>query len=159
MELDKASKSGGDIIPFLQYAIQGFVEGLREQLEVIRQQQWDVSWSDYVHEMFADNKSPASLRQLAVVLALSSRPTAIPISGVPGLSPSIAKAYAKKTLRTVQRDISALEKMKLVERVSDGVRAKPETILAFLPRQATPLESIAQSSSSGEPPQPELNLL
>src|SRR5665811_45518 len=48
-ELDKSSKSGGDLGSFISYAMQGFVDGLREQLSVIRKQQWDVTWQNYVH--------------------------------------------------------------------------------------------------------------
>jgi Fic family protein len=43
-QLDRASKSGGEIVPFIEYAARGFVDGLREQLHKIRDQQWDVSW-------------------------------------------------------------------------------------------------------------------
>src|ERR1035438_4373011 len=42
-QLDTASKSGGEIIPFIQYAAEGLVDGLREQLQVICEQQWDVA--------------------------------------------------------------------------------------------------------------------
>jgi Fic family protein len=38
-ELDRTSKSG-DVIPFLLYAIEGFVDGLREQLAYIREHQY-----------------------------------------------------------------------------------------------------------------------
>jgi hypothetical protein len=132
--LDKASKSGGDIIPFIQYATQGFVEGLREQLEFIRAQRWDISWSDYVNEQFGDCKSPTELRQRRLVLDLShARDVVIPINQIPEISVTLAKLYAKKTIRTMQRDVSALERMGLLERRPDGVRAKREKILAFLP--------------------------
>ena len=41
-QLDSTSKSGGDILPFIQYAVQGFVDGLRSQLEYVWEQQWDI---------------------------------------------------------------------------------------------------------------------
>jgi Fic family protein len=136
-ELDKASKSGGDIIPFIQYATQGFVEGLREQFEFIREQQWDISWSDYVNEQFGDCKSPTELRQRRLVLDLSHAGDVVtPINQIPEISVTLAKLYAKKTIRTMQRDVSALERMGLLERRPDGVRAKREKILAFLPGHA-----------------------
>src|SRR3989442_1040974 len=49
-QLKAASDSGGDVIPFIEYAVTGFVEGLREQLKIIRYQQWDMVWRNYVHE-------------------------------------------------------------------------------------------------------------
>ena len=48
-QLDYASKSGGDILPFIQYAVQGFVDGLRSQLEYVWEQQWDIVLLNYVH--------------------------------------------------------------------------------------------------------------
>ena len=56
-QLDRASKSGGDILPFVEYATRGFVEGLREQLGMIRDQQWDVTWENYVHDIFREKNS------------------------------------------------------------------------------------------------------
>lgn len=48
-QLDHASKSGGDIAPFIGYVVRGFVDGLREQLEKISTQQWDVVWRNFMH--------------------------------------------------------------------------------------------------------------
>jgi len=45
----------------------------------------------------------------------------------------MATAYAKKTRKTMVRDINKLIDMGLIERTKEGVRAKREIILAFLP--------------------------
>ena len=37
--LDRASKSGGDLVPFIEYATHGFVDQLKEQIDIIRDQQ------------------------------------------------------------------------------------------------------------------------
>jgi Fic family protein len=153
-ELDKASKSGGDIIPFIQYAVEGFVDGLREQLSLIRDQQWKISWTDYVHEEFADSKTAAALRQKRLVLDLSlAGDVIVPISKIPEISPSLAHLYAKKTIRTIQRDVRELEKMKLIERKADGVRARREIILAFLPDHTDATPSLMPSSFQHAEPQ------
>jgi hypothetical protein len=150
-ELDKASKPGGNILPFIQYALQGLVEGLREQLDLIRHEQWNVSWTDFVHEQFREEKNISALRQRILVIDLSDVGVALPIDRIRDLSTTLAKAYAKKTLRTVQRDVSALEKKNLVERTPDGVRAKTEIMLAFLPKPtafAPPINNSNGSDSS-----------
>jgi len=67
LELDRASKSGGDLIPFIQYAVQGYVDGLREQVTTIRHQQFDVAWRNYVHEFFKDQNTPADVRRRHLV--------------------------------------------------------------------------------------------
>ena len=132
-QLDRASKSGGDILPFVEYAAQGFVEGLREQLKVIGEQQWDVTWQNYVHDIFREKNSPAETRQRRLALDLGEAKAAVLVGKIPELTPRQAKAYATKTSKTLQRDLGALEKLGLVERTAAGVRAKREVILAFLP--------------------------
>ncbi len=132
-QLNLASKSGGDIIPFLEYAIQGFVDGLKEQIQVIRNQQWDVAWRNYVHELFRDRNSASDVRRRHLVLDLGAQEDPISVSKIPELTPRLAKAYATKSSKTVQRDLNELEKMGLLNRLPEGLRAKRETILAFLP--------------------------
>lgn len=53
------------------------------------------------------------------------------------LTPRLAKAYAGISAKTLQRDLAAVEEMGLVERGADGVLAKREVILAFLPWRRT----------------------
>lgn len=132
-QLDSASKTGGEIIPFLAYAAPGFVDGLREQLERIRHQQWDVTWENYVHDMFHNKISRSDIRQRNLVLDLSDSDKPVMPQKIAELSPRLAKDYANKTYKTIQRDLNTLEKMNLIERTAGGVRAKKETILAFLP--------------------------
>lgn len=69
-QLDQASRSGGDVIPFLSYTARGFVDGLQEQLGRIRQFQLDIAWRDFLHEFFMSRKATASLtRKHHLVLA------------------------------------------------------------------------------------------
>jgi hypothetical protein len=49
------------------------------------------------------------------------------------LSPDLAREYAGKSSKTVQRDLGALMRMDLVERAPEGYKAKKEKLLAFLP--------------------------
>ena len=41
------------------YAVQGFVDSLREQLNLVRHQQMDVTWRNYVHETLASPNVPS----------------------------------------------------------------------------------------------------
>ena len=132
-QLDRASKSGGEIAPFLEYATRGFVDGLREQLHVIREQEWDVTWRSYVHEKFRDHAGLNAKRQRDLVLDLSTARELVPIGKIPELTPRLAKIYAGVSVKTLQRDLVTAEEMELIERKSEGVRARRELILAFLP--------------------------
>ena len=133
-QLDRASKSGGEIIPFIQYGIEGFVDGLREQLQVIREQQWDVAWRSYVHNKFRDRTGPAALRQRDLVLDLSASRDPVPVAKIPELSPRLARAYANRSRKTLTRDLAELEVgMGLIHCSRSGYAARREVILAFLP--------------------------
>lgn len=132
-QLDQASKSGGDSIPFIRYALQGFVDGLQEQLEVIRAQQLHVHWINYIHEIFRDQESATEVRRRRLALDLTAQPGPVPMSQIRHISPRIAEAYAGKTDKTIQRDINVLEELKLVERTANGIRVKRELLYAFMP--------------------------
>ena len=136
-QLDFASKSGGDIIPFIDYAVQGFVDGLRGQLDLVRAQQWDVAWRNYVHEMFRDKLKAADIRQRHLALDLGMISIPVPLAKITETTPRIAKAYATKSPKTLQRDLAELERLNLITRTPEGIRANREIILAFLPMRAT----------------------
>ncbi|MDP9222905.1 MAG: Fic family protein, partial [Actinomycetota bacterium] len=134
---------GGDAASFLAYAVLGFVDGLRTQLELVREQQWDDRWEQYVYETFGGNtQSPSKQRQLRLVLDLSRAGGAVRRAKLTTLSPEVAAAYAQKTRKTLTRDLNALSAMGLIEWTADGYRARREVILAFLP--ATPVQRAAE---------------
>ena len=133
-KLDDASKSEGDTLLFLLYAINGFVEELREQIEAVRGQAWEVAWENFVYEQFQGRRSAAHSRRRRLTLAISSvldEDGWIEISRLRTITPELAVEYAGKTPKTVTRDINELVRMELVDRVGQKVRAKKEQILAF----------------------------
>src|SRR4030042_2172900 len=136
-ELDRASGSGGEVMPFVLYALQGFVDGLRGQLEDIRHFQHRVMWRDYVREILQSKGNTRSVevraRQQLLVIALSEREQPAAPAEIKLLTPEIAQAYARKTPKTVSRDLNALRELELIEIGRSGVRARTETILSFLP--------------------------
>ncbi|NLH47410.1 MAG: Fic family protein [Myxococcales bacterium] len=136
-QLHGASASGGDILPFIEYAVRGLVDSLQEQLATIRDYQWRVIWRDYVYRIFRDSAHRVSGavrgRERDLVLALSDQLGFVPLSKIPHLTPELAATYATKTRKTVSRDVNTAVELGLLEKTADGVRARTETILAFLP--------------------------
>jgi len=132
-QLEAASRSGGDLLPFLGYAVRGFVDGLRSQLEYVWEQQWDVIWQNLVHEAFDEARGKTGARQRALALALGVHGDWVQASAVDELDPRLARDYAGVTSKTLQRDLAALERLGLVVRAQGRVRAKREVIFAFLP--------------------------
>jgi Fic/DOC family len=141
-ELDRISKAGGEARSFVAYALQGFVDGLTEQIDTIRNEQLAVTWENYVYGQFHGKKSAAATRQRELVLQLGADGRTVKISDVMGLSPRLAKDYAGKTERTLSRDLNVLIKMRLIKRhPGHQISARSEIILAFLPWRARETET------------------
>ena len=147
-QLQYASESGGDVLPFIEYAVGGFVESLRDQLTAIRRQQLRISWRDYVNEQFEDTSSTANLRQRNLVHDLSYEDVPVAKARLTSLSARTAAAYAGKTFKTVTRDVNRLLGMGLVNRESKGFTANKGLVLAFRPLRRPPAEAFV-----GPPPE------
>jgi len=142
-QLARASESRGKIVPFLEYAVRGFVDGIRSELWQVREQQWSDRWEQYIYETFGPKVSQARDRRRHLVLEMSEHPDPIPRSKLPDLSVELAQAYAG-TERTLSRDLNALKNMGLIERVPEGWRPRRDAVLAFLPvRRAEAIDAPA----------------
>lgn len=137
-QLNRASGPNGDMIPFLRYAVQGLRDGLREQLENVFYQTWDVAWENYVyqHSAFRDKASVTAKRRCRLILDLWKEVDPVPLKALADISPRVTRLYAKKTTKTLVRDVNELEKIGLLEKSPRGCRARGEIILAFLPVRA-----------------------
>jgi Fic family protein len=146
-QLDQASRNGGNLVQFLCYAIQGYVDQLREQLHHIREQQLDVTWINYVHQLFDDKDSPTHTRRRHLVLDLSRQAEPVSWSRLASVSPRVAEDYANRTRKTLTRDINELVNLELVRRTTKGYEANIEVVFAFLPARR-----IRLTQSSDEEP-------
>jgi Fic family protein len=133
-QLNLASKSGGDLVPFLSYAAEGFVDELQQQLNEVHESIVQATWINYVHSVFPD-RTVTARRQRDLVLALPPE-RFVPRGELPTLTPPLAEAYAGKQAKTVTRDLNALANHGLIERGPKGVRARREVMLSFMPRVA-----------------------
>ncbi len=134
-QLDRSSRSGGDIAPFVEYALRGFVDGLKEQLGWIKAQQLVIYWRDYIHNIFKYKESEVDRRRRHLALDLSVEP--VPLAKVREVSIRVAKDYANKSDKTLRRDLAILEEMGLVEVAGGAAHANMDIILAFLPDRRT----------------------
>jgi Fic family protein len=157
-QLDQTSKSNGDLRAFMEYAVRGFVDQLREQISMIQEQQLMVSWINYVHEKFGATKTPADRRQRDVVLAMTKKGGAFKTADVKQLDPSIAAQYATKTPKTITRDMNKLKKLGLVDVGPAGYRPTIEVMLAFLPTSILNRPPRAASDEAADSGQLELGL-
>lgn len=132
-ELDRASKLNGDLMPFIRYATQGFLDGLRDQLGRVKNQQLIVAWENYVHDRFRDKQTSTTQKRRRDLVLELSRFGWVKVSEIEELSPRIARMYAKAGDRMLQRDLNAVAEMGLVDRKYGKVLARRYVIEAFLP--------------------------
>lgn len=134
-ELNRSSQQAGNPYPFVSYALQGLIDGLREQMERVHDLQWETTWHDYVHTQFRGLNTEAAVRRRHLVLDMPPSDEGIPRSELRHVSIRVAEAYAGKTDKTLTRDLNALKAMKLLRKTPDGRwRANWDiTLASFLP--------------------------
>jgi len=133
-ELDGASKRADGVASFIEYATRGLVDGLREQLKEIRDQQLVVTWRDMVNGHFHNLHGKTAERQHRLLLDLRE-PT--PRREITHVSPRVAELYAGLSDKTVARDLGALEAADLVSREGELIGPNFALVLEFLPLRAT----------------------
>jgi Fic family protein len=133
-QLDAASKSGGDALPFVHYAVAGFVEGLHRQLEEIWQQQWDIVWENYINDHFEGAGSASMARRRKLALALGREKGWVERRDVPSLSAALLREYIERHAKALKRDIEYLLGEGMIVQESGRVRANREAMVAFLPQ-------------------------
>ena len=135
-QLDYASKSGGDIYPFISYAVRGLVDQLQEQINFIDSQQMGIFWRDYVFGVFGESPSKIDKRRRTLALDLWGLPNPVKIDEIKKISPKLAEQYSDRTTRAIKRDIDFLIEKELVEKQQGSYLAKGQTLLRFLPQKA-----------------------
>jgi len=125
---------GRDVSEFLEYALQGMVDELDEELGLIRGQQLGVHLRNYVCDVLRDASSATGELRRRLVLDLSDAAEPIPFTELRHISPRVTELYARKSHKTLRRDIDLLEERGLIVRTKEGVRANRELAQAFLPR-------------------------
>ena len=131
--IDESHRHENGIFSFIEYALQGFVDGLQEQIALVEGQQLSITWRDFIYDQFKSRDSATNTRQRRLVLDLADNLETVPLDKLRHITPRIAEAYADKTDKTVQRDVNRLIEMGLVEKEKAGYRAKIEIMRAFLP--------------------------
>jgi Fic family protein len=135
-ELARSSKPGQNTLGFLAYAIEGFIDGIREVIEMVRAQQLAVAWVNYVHERFLTQpNSHASARQRTLVLAMPMGQW-VKRDDLEGLTPKLAKLYAVAGPRTLSRDLNTLKQLGLIQQTAQRYLARSKVVEAFLPPKA-----------------------
>lgn len=131
-QLHEASRSGGDVVPFLIYAVQGLVDGLRSQIRMVQDEQMAVMWENHVHHVVTGT-TQAAHRRRTLMLELAERGEPVKRANLMTFSPPVAREYQNKTSKTLTRDIGVLRRQGLLRFGEGGWAANMELMRAFLP--------------------------
>lgn len=132
-------------LDFLHYAVEGFVDELRAQLDRIWSMQYADRWEQFVSETFGEIRTAPERRRLRLVKDIS-RASIVPADGVGlpqlvpiprrdlrHLSPQPAELYAGTTERTLTRDLDELVTRHLIQRTNEGYVPASYQVYSFMP--------------------------
>lgn len=127
-ELQRASaanRGAGDPLGFVLYALQGFVDGLKEQIREVERFQERIAWDSFVQEVVRAEGVSAVVaeRRHRIAVALADVGPAR-TREIPRLTPDLAHRYAGKALRTLSRDLRWLVEQDLLAETDEGFAAR-----------------------------------
>jgi Fic family protein len=118
-QLRLTSKSKSHVNDFIGYALQGFVDGLKAEIDSIQVQQMKVHWINHIYNTFSGKNLLTDKRQRDLLLELSIQITeSRPFSEIRHATPKIAEMYAGKSDLTLKRDLQDLRELGLL--AADG---------------------------------------
>ncbi len=135
-QLAETSLNGGNLTNFINYALQGFKDGLQEVFNIVNQNQLDLAWKNYVNEFFHSDKGitgPATRRQHSLVLSMNlDREFAF--EELFEANELIRIQYTGRSKRTLSRDVEFLIESNLVVKTkNDKFKANSELLTGSLP--------------------------
>jgi Fic family protein len=133
-QLDQARKKRS-LTGFIKYAVQGFRDGLKENLSVIQEGQFSIFWHYHIYETFADikyTKKTAFKRKRELILEMPINQE-FDVDQIVELTPGVAKKYATVNRATVLRDLKELQQLNLLIKVGRKYKANNRILKALMP--------------------------
>ena len=123
---------------FIDYAVEGFRDGLRETLATVQRSQLETAWRSFVHERFGR----LTHRKTSVLKRRRDLMLAIPLEGsfsteeIALLDPQTARVYGALSDRTLRRDLAVLLETNLLATSDKRFVANVDTLRARMARRA-----------------------
>jgi len=140
-ELERAARGSDGVFGFLMYAVQGFVDQLVDQINILLFFMISIVWRDLIHGEFSGTRSRTKKRQRDLMLAISDCIEPLTLREIPLLTTDLARQYAVLTDRTLLRDLGALKKMKLLIQDDTGYHANVRFLFHHLPSRREEVSS------------------
>lgn len=133
-QLNNARKTK-DLTAFIEYAVQGFRDGLKENVRIIQKSQFRIFWHNYIYEIFSDVKYTKKevfkrKREVALRMPINEAKTTDEIST---LTPYLTRSYAKVGKPTILRDLKELMELELIVKEGKKYLANTKSLKSMLP--------------------------
>lgn len=130
------AKQKSDLTEFIEYALKGLHDGLSLVVWDVQQHQLHNAWQNYVYELFKDlprTTKPKLERLREIVLSMKFFKLYTK-EDIQQLKVTIAAMYMNLSPRTVDRDISELLEMDLIEREGGKYKINLSILVKMLPK-------------------------
>ena len=142
-QLQNATETG-NLGAFIQYAIEGFRDGLKSINAVIHREQTELTWNNYVHDeiekMQEEGKNQKTIRRLRQLAYHIPADRFYSIDEIKILSFKIAQEYLKLSSKALRRDLNLLAEKGLLKTEKTKYRANHELLLGLLPETSAPIK-------------------
>lgn len=123
---------------FIDYAVEGFRDGLSEVLTTVQRSQLEIAWRSLVHERFGrlrHRKTSVLTRRRDLMLAIPLDQS-LSIEEIALIDPRTARVYGGLSDRTLQRDVALLVEMGLLGASDKQYSANVDMLHARMARRA-----------------------
>lgn len=133
-QLDKSTKER-NLSNFIEYAIRGFRDELIKILKVIQENQFDISWINYIYERFKDIKfgSVAVFKRRRELMLKFPPDRWLTPNEIIESNSELMRTYLRKSNLFLKRDLDELIKTGLVLKNEDKYKAHTELLLSSVP--------------------------
>ena len=142
-QLQNASETG-NLNAFIEYALEGFRDGLEKIIKLTHQDRSEAIWNNYVYnsieKMQDEGKNPNTLRRLRQLAYYIPADRFYRIDEIKILNTKIAEAYRKLNQITLRRDLDLLVERKLLKAQKNTYRAHHELLGDSLPEASIPIK-------------------
>jgi len=142
-QLQHASETG-DLSEFIQYAIEGFRDGLEATIEIIHKNQTELTWNNYVHDttekMQEEGKNQKILQRIRQLAYSIPADRFYSLDEIAILNPKIAGIYRALNPTTLRRDLELLVEKDLLKTEKTKYCANYGLLHSLLAETSVPLK-------------------
>lgn len=135
-ELNMASKTRS-LTSFIDYAIEGFLDGLNNTLNIIQENQLNVFWQKLIYDIFSEKKYGSSIVFKRRRKFMLNVPLLVPfsINDIIKSNVEIALLYNNLSQKTIDRDLKEFENLGLLKKEGMQYQANTDKLFSCIPRR------------------------